>query len=160
LRPTANRLINESRSGSKITKSESIRIGDKIYKREGDEAWVETIVKAKSQPKAPDTTAPASANNQAKNQVEYKYLGSEKFNNQTTNVYAWIEKTKPADPPINNQTLFISTHKYWFSEDGILLKEEWVTEGRRGEDTLYSRLTTVWELDPSIKVEAPAINLS
>lgn len=156
--PTISHFISESRMGSKISRNESIRIGDKTYKRNGDEAWIEGTVEVNPTSKKTETTSPAPSNNQADSQIEYKYLGSEKLNNQTTNVYAWISKKNLIDPSTNKEKISTSIAKYWFTEDGILLKEDRVMEHKTGEVTIYNRLTTVWELDPNITVIAPILN--
>ena len=159
--PTVSRLTSEITSDSKTTKSESIRIGDKTYKRSGDQTWVEGTTEAKAQKKTaeppPPPPAPA-AEDQAEKLTEYKYSGSEQLNGLTANVYVVTTKIKRLDPTTNKETLTMSTHKYWLSEDGVKLKDENISETRAGETNLYRRLTVVWELDPTIKVEAPVIN--
>lgn len=160
--PTVSRLISEITSRSKTTKSESIRIGDKTYKRTGDGAWIEGTTEAKTQTKTAEPPPPPPpalpGEDQAEKLTEYKYLGTEQLNGLTTNVYAVTMKIKRLNPTTNQETLSISTHKYWIGEDGVKLKDEDVGETRGGETNLYRRLTVVWELDPTIKVEAPTIN--
>jgi hypothetical protein len=159
--PTVSHLITEVRSGSKIiTKSESIRIGDKTYKRNGDEAWIEGAVESGTKSKAADTKSSASVDDPFVRQSEYKYLGTEKLNNLTANVYLVVETAKRTDPATNQESITTSTHKYWFSKDGVKLKEDNVMETRGLETTLYTRLTVSWELDSSIKVEAPVNELA
>jgi hypothetical protein len=159
--PNVSRLRSEITSGSKTTKSESIRIGDKIYTRSGDQDWVEGTAQAKAQTKTavPPPPPPSPVfEDQAEKLTEYKYLGTEQLNGLTANVYAVTTKIKRLNPTTNKETLSISTRKYWISKDGVKLKEEDIGETRAGETNLYRRLTVVWELDPTIKVEAPAIN--
>jgi hypothetical protein len=156
--PTVSRSISEIRSESKITKSESIRIGDKTYKRNGDEAWIEGTVEVKPQTKATDTKPPAPQADEFVRQFEYKYLGTEKLNNLTANVYAEVQTAKRIDPKTNKESVTTYTKKYWFSEDGIKLKEDTVMEFTGTDVTRYTRLTVAWELDPNIKVEAPKMN--
>jgi hypothetical protein len=155
--PTISRLITESISGSKITKSESIRIGDKTYRRSGDQDWIEGVTEVKEQRKATEPPPTPAAENQVEKMTEYKYLGIEKLNGLTVNVYAVTTKVKRINPTTNKQTLTISTHKYWISEDGVKVKDEDTGE-TRGETNIYRRLTVAWEVDPTIKVEAPAIH--
>jgi hypothetical protein len=150
-----SRLISESKSGSKITKTESITIGDKIYKRNENEAWT---VEVKSETKRADTKPAASTFKDIDRQTEYKYLGTEMLNNQTTKVYESIEKIKSIDTATNEERIGTITTKYWFNEDGISLKEEVIGESRTGANTSYYRLTKAWELDPNIKIETPVVN--
>jgi hypothetical protein len=157
--PTTSHLVSEIRSESKITKSEQIRIGDKTYKRQGEGAWIEGTTEAKPAPKTTETAASSpSANKQAERQIEYKYLGTERLNNQTASVYATIWRTKRIVEATKSEALSTTTKKYWFSEDGVKLKEDTVSETQGVDVTLYNRLTVVWELDPNIKVEAPVLN--
>lgn len=154
-----SRTISEIREGSKITKSEKIRIKDKIYKRNENEAWtVEPLVEKPQPEKTADTAAPVTADSKFERQTEFKYLGSEVLNNQKTNVYVQIMKTKSTDHSL--ERAYTHTMKYWFNEDGTLLKEDRVIEGRNETGTLYNRLTMIYELDPNIKIEAPIVNQS
>lgn len=154
-----SRTISEIRQESKITKSEKIRIKDKLYKRNGDETWTVEAFEEKQQPETTAADAPAaSADSKFERQIEFKYSGSEVLNNQKTNVYVQIMKTKSTDP--SPERTYIHTMKYWFNEDGTLLKEDRVIEGRNETGTFYNRLTMTYELDPNIKIEAPIVNQS
>lgn len=150
--------FSESRTGSKITKREVIRLGDKIYTRNENEAWTVEAFVEKPKPETTAPAAPVAVDSKVERNIEYKYLGTEKLNSQTTNVYAHIMKTKSADPLTNVERAYIHTMKYWFNEDGTLLKEDRVIEGRGEAGTLYNRLTIIYELDPNIIIEAPLIN--
>jgi hypothetical protein len=164
--------IIENRIGSKITKSESIRIGGKNYKRKDNEPWIVEIVEVKPKSATTETTTPStsigteiesiieSVNREVERIIEYKYLGTEKLNNQNANVYAVIMKTKHIHLASNKERQNIKTTKYWFSEDGVILKEDDIAEsrGEAGTFTFYNYITSVWELDPNIKVEAPVLN--
>jgi hypothetical protein len=162
--PESNRLyvsrfITENRIGSKTTKSESIQIGEKSYKRQDNEPWTEEAVEVKPKPTTTDTTAsPAFVSTEVERTAEYKYLGSEKINNQTANLYAVIIKTTHFNPTINEETRNTQTSKYWFNEDGVMLKEDIIWESRSKAVTFYNHRTSVWELDPNIKIEAPVVN--
>ena len=157
--PTVSRLTSEITSGSKNTKSESIRIGDKTYKRSDDGAWTEGIIEAKTKTTEPPPPPPAPvAEDQSEKLTEYKYLGTEQLSGMTANVYVVTTKIKRLSPTTGKEVLSTSTNKYWLGEDGVKLKEESIGETRGGETSIYRRLTVVWELDPTIKVEAPTIN--
>lgn len=150
-----SRLLSESKSGEKITKTERLTIGDKVYKRNENEAWT---IEVKSETKRPDTKPEASTFKEIDRQTAYKYLGTEILNNQTTKVYESIEKRKSIDTATDEERISIFTTKYWFNEDGINLKEEQIIESQIGANTSYYRLIKIWELDPNIKVEAPVVN--
>lgn len=154
--PTVSRSISESTSAPK---TESIRIGDKTYKRIGDGAWVEGTVQAKTNaPPPPPPAAMPPAEDQAEKIIEYKYLGTEQLNGLTTNVYVATTKTKRLNPVTNQESLSMTMEKYWLSEEGVKVKMESTGETRSPEINFYRRLTVVWQLDPTIKVEAPAVN--
>ena len=157
---TTSRVIYENSFQSKTKKSEKIRIGDKTYLREGNEEWKEVTLEVESQPqpgnKIPNTDN--QVNNQVDSQIEYKFLGSEKLDNQITNVYAKIERQKVINSTNNKETHSVATTKYWFGEDGIILKLDMEMDSQTGETIFHTRLTQVWELDPSIKIEAPNLN--
>jgi hypothetical protein len=148
----------ESRTGSKITKRETIRLGDKIYTRNENEAWTVEAFAEKPKTETPTASAPVAVESKFERSNEYKYLGSEKLNSQMTNVYVYITKTKGADPSTNIERAYTHTSKYWFNEDGTLLKEDRVIEGRGETGTLFNRLTIIYELDPNIIIEAPLMN--
>ena len=157
--PTVSHLITEITSSSKNTKSESIRIGDKTYKRTDNGAWIEGTIEAKAAEPPPPPPAVLPGDKPAEKTTEYKHLGTEQFNGLTANVYLATTKIKRVNPATNQETLATSTQKYWFNEaDGVKLKEESVNETRGGETNFSNRLTVIWELDPTIKVAAPAIN--
>ena len=152
-----SRVILEIRQGSKITKSAKIRIKDKIYKRNGDEAWTVEAFEEKQRAETTGTTASTvPAESKFERQTEFKYLGSEVFNNQKTNVYAEIIKRKSTDPTL--KSTFTQTMKYWLNEDGTLLREDLVIESRNETGTFNNRRTMIYELDPNIKIEAPTVN--
>ena len=154
-----SRVILETRQGFKITKSEKIRIKDKIYERNGDEVWTVEAFEEKQRAETTGTTASTTpAESKIESQIELKYLGSEVFNNQKTNVYVRIMKTKSTESSPGRASTY--TTKYWFNEDGTLLKEEKVMEVRNEKGTLYNRVTMIYELDPNIKIEAPVVNQS
>lgn len=142
--------VYEFNSASKATKKETIKIGDRTYEREGSGEWSEIT--------APKTSV--RAENSARkidNQVEYKILGSEKVNNQNANIYAKIEKSKFVNSADNQESTSSTTTKYWYAEDGRLLKRERTREIRN--EKMISRFNSiiVFELDPNIKIEAPKL---
>jgi hypothetical protein len=158
--PTVSRLTSEITSRSKTTKTESIRIGDKTYKRTGDQPWIEGTIDAKAQLKRydPPSASMPTAENQAEKLTEYKYLGTEQLNGLTANIYAATTKIKRLSHTTNKEMLSVTKRKYWIGEDGVKLKEETLIEADGGETKIYNHFTVAWELDPAIKVEAPEIN--
>lgn len=147
---TTSRLIYENSFQSKTSNSETIRIGDKLYIREGNGAWKAGTSEVKSQPENKIT----NTDNQADGQIEYKFLGTEKLGNQTANVYAKFARKKDVNSTNNKETVTTTT-KYWFGEDGMILKSDMKMDSQTGEKIFHTRLTQVWELGPNIKIEEP-----
>ena len=170
-RQHVTRSIIENRSGAKTTKIESIQIGDKSYKRKDNQPWAIETVEVKPKSATVRTAFPTSlgteiesiietVNPEVEGTIEYKYLGTEKLNNQPANVYAVIMKTKHIRLASNKERRNIKTTKYWFSENGVILKEDNIAEsrGEAGTFTFYNHITSVWELDQNIKIETPVMN--
>ena len=152
--PTTSRTTYESSFQSVNKKTETIRIGGKTYTRKESDVWKEENPKVKSQPGNKLTRV----DNEVDNQIEYKFLGSEKLNNQSVNRYAKIAGKKLVNSANNKETLSITTTKYWFNEDGMLLKSDMEMESRTREMVFHTRLTQIWELDPNIKIIAPTLD--
>jgi hypothetical protein len=155
------RSVRESRNGTKITKTETIKTRDKIYERNENGTW--TVKAVEETPKTTnDNPPPALTDNKTEWNYEYKYLGAEKFNNQTTNVYVEISRAKTTDPSGKIVGTATHTRKYWFNEDGTVLKEDYLIQGQNQTDgipgTFYNRMTQVYELDPKIWIEIPVVN--
>lgn len=148
-----SRSISEFDSSTIKNRTETIRIGDKIYTRINDGEWTEG--KREVRPKT------ESKLKKVEEQIEYKSLGTEKSGNQNASVYAKIQKQKLVNESNKSEVFVTTTTKYWFGEDGGRLKEEAQTERRikseksPSEAVSSSFKVTVWELDPSIKIEAP-----
>jgi hypothetical protein len=145
------RTVYEFNSSSKNTKKEMIRIGGKTYTRENDAGWAELSV-------AQTASRARSANSNADHKIEYKAVGTEKLNNQNANIYAKIETARFVNPADNKENVSSTTTKYWYAEDGRLLKRERRREIRNGKMVSRFVSTTVFETDPSIKIEAPKLN--
>jgi hypothetical protein len=152
--PTHSRSISESTLNSKTTRTEDIRIGDKTYKRIGDGKWQEGVF----QPYTPRIENKPPVANQEESQIEYKYFGTEKLNNQTANVYVVTKKVKGINSSNNKEYLHNIVNKYWFSQDGLILKLHMEMETRTLVVTARNNLIHTWELDPNIKIEAPNLN--
>lgn len=152
--PTVNRVTYETSFGSKVSKRELIKIGDKSYARKEGEAWREGD--SKNEPPAVKTIS--GSVNPADVQTEYKYFGNETLNGQNAKVYAVIVKTKNVDPAGKQEILSVSTTKYWFADDGMILKSDMTMESRNGGKLSHSRATQIWEADSNIKIESPKLN--
>lgn len=142
--------INNFNSDHSNARRETIMLAGKVYTREGDGQW-----------KAETLAAPAPREATTKivdKQTEYKFLGSENLNNQKTDVYAQIEKSKIIHLINNSESASLITTKYWFTEDGKLLKVETATELRNDKSIAHFNRIRTFEIDPTIKIEAPNLN--
>jgi hypothetical protein len=147
------RSISEFDSSTLKKRTETIRINGKIYTRINDGEWTEGTPEVR-----PKTESKIKM---VEEQIEYKFLGTEKLDDQNTNVYAKIQRQKLISESNKSETFSIITTKYWFGEDGGRLKQEIQMESRikleksPAESIFRNLRVTVWELDPSIKIEAP-----
>ena len=105
-----------------------------------------------------DSISRLAAGELANNQIEYKYLGTEKLNNQTASVYTAIKKESRTDSTPSKEQLSTTITKYWFAPDGSILKSEMQRESQSGEAIYRTLLTQIWESDSKIKIEAPNLN--
>jgi len=148
-----SRSISEVDSPAIKKKTERIMIGGKIYTRTNDGDWTEEKLEVPEKKESPLKPV--------EEEIEYKSLGAEKLNGQSANVYAKIQRQKRVDEARNSETLTTITTKYWFGEDGGILKEETLYESRiksekRATESVFRNLrVSVWEIDPNIKIEAP-----
>jgi hypothetical protein len=146
--PTSSRAVYESSFNGRNAKTESIRLGDKNFVRTDGGDWKDGAFETQ---KPAGKTTPAEKS--LSEQVEYKFLGTEKLSDQTARVYAVTTKRVNANG--GQETLTNTTTKYWFAENGSLLKTDMVMESRTGEKTTRSLLTQMWETDETIKIIAP-----
>lgn len=151
------RFIYENTFNSINKRTEIITIADKMYERKGNEQWREVMFAANASSSQTENKSSA-VNNQGERQIEYKFLGTEKLNNQTANVYGVYENAKSIDAQSGKEALSTTVTKYWFGEDGLILKSDRITENRSTEKITHFRLTMAWELDSNIKIEAPNLN--
>lgn len=133
--------------------TETISVNGRLYRRIDDGVW-EIVNREPSQQRD-------SGVKLIEGQTEYKALGTEKLDNRNTLVFAQFQKKKYLNQYNQNESLSTTTTKNWIGEDGKIQKQEVLTETRvkpvnGGTESVYreSRVT-VWELDPTIKIDAP-----
>lgn len=139
----------ESNIQSQIGKKERIVVVNKFYIREGDGEWKEGSIET------PPTPEPATKS--VSSDIEYKFLGSERLNNQDTTIYSVAESRKSVNPKNNLETLSDITTRYWFSDTGELLKKEFSMKMQNGAFVSNIKSVTTYEIDPNIKIEAPEL---
>ena len=155
----AIRSVFESDSPTAKTRRESIILDGKRYTRSGEGPWTEEPALLKSD-KENRAESPFEI---IEEKIEYKSLGSQILDNRNVTVYAQTETKKMIHKTNRNVTVSFVTNKFWFGEDGGILKQEWAMENRikspqKTTESIYRHLrTTVWELDSNIKIEVPDI---
>ena len=150
-------LVFEFSSASLNKRTETVRIGDKTYARDGDGEWTESITKT-----AESITGDAiriresvTVKTGIKKETEYRFLGNETYEGQNVKVYAKIENSKSFDPRINQESNHVTTTKHFYAEDGKLLKTESDMEIRSKMSVGRYVAKTIYEIDPTIKITAP-----
>lgn len=155
----ATRLFYEFDSRTIKSKMETVIIDGKIYSRKDDGEWT-TKEFAIEREKLPEQREKFDV---VELQTEYKWIGTEILNKLNTSVYAKIEKKKQVNETNKNEMFSTIVTKYWLDQDGGIVQEESLMEnqiklpGRPLSGIYRHRRTTVWEFDPSIKIEAPVL---
>lgn len=139
--------------GKKSILTESISIGNEIYRRENGGEWTKrTKTEANQSPNNPIRTV--------ENNSKFYLTENVPLNNQTTNLYEVAVEEKVSAPTgkanETRETNFYSKEKRWISRDGLLLKLEIESESQQMRKALTRRVWT-YEYDPNIKIEAPVL---
>jgi hypothetical protein len=116
-------------------KVERIEIGDKSYIKKDGGKW------RKSVPEQSSSVIGVGLS------TGVKIVEETMINGQSVKVY--MEETRAS---LGGED-FSSTDKYWFTSEGELLKTE--SERKNGKTGEISRVVTVYEFDPNIRIEAP-----
>lgn len=160
-----SRWNSEFNSPTLKRKSETVRVNNVIYKRENGGEW--QVINAplqniEGEPRF-DTKTPEKFIEKEK-VVIYKYLGTEELEGKNVDVYSVMETTTLVKADTDQELNSVQTTKYLFGKDVFFRKEESerklvVKTVRAGfppiiTDSQTSR-TTDWQIDPSIKIEAP-----
>ena len=153
------RTVYEFDSPTLKQRRESIIADGKRYTREGDGPW--TVEDFAIKPL--DENRPEGVFEILDEKTEYRSLGSQVLDDQNVTVYAKIETKTMIHKTNRNETLSISTNKVFFGEDGGIVKQENLLENRiksarQPAASVYRhRRTTVWEIDPNIRIVIPEV---
>ena len=153
--PRARRSFYQFDSPTVKTKKETIVIDGKTYTRLNDGEWTDKKI-------VPEKPSERKLE-EIESKTEYKSLGTEILDNRVTSVYARIDNKKFVNTSNNRELLSTNTTKFWLDEKGGLVKEETQTESRmkaaqdRPESVYRTIRTSFWEIDPTIKIEAPVV---
>jgi len=126
-------------SGGKTAKFEFIEIGEKVFVKEDNGKW--------RIPRPEPITEPTEPTTGLGNTTGGKFIEQTTFNGQTVKVYEENTNTYFGDDGRSTTT------RFWFNEAGELLKTE--AKERNLKTDEISRIVTIYEYDPNIKIEAP-----
>jgi hypothetical protein len=148
------RTISSSVFGGKASvPTETLRIGEWLYTRSGDEAWArKDYVASNTAAKDKEETPRKILNSEA----EYKYLGQVSTGDNILHVYVKTERQTAFNEKTSETSETESKNVYWVNPKGIVLKNEYTSQ-HRGKNSMQTSLTMEWELDPLIAFEVPAV---
>lgn len=142
------RSVREYKSADKNLKREFVRVGAQTYLRENEGKWTQTVASANQSPtnmKVVDE------------QIQYKLIGKETLGGKNSTVYQRTKNSRMTDNSTNEEIQSTEVVKYWFDENGNLLKRERNRENRRGGKIFHFTNTATFEYDSSIQVAAPGV---
>jgi hypothetical protein len=146
----AVRAVYESTFGGKTSaKRESIRIGDVIFERSGEGEWTKRVQQT-------DLAAPPQSPVEVISiQTEYRFLGNELYKNKMARTYSTTDTEISVSKANGSTSEKVRTTKYWFDQDGTLVKSDFRSNSKIGDRSSYTGVIVEWELDPSIAIAAP-----
>lgn len=142
------RSIREYKSRNQNQRREFIRYGDKTYSRENEGQW--------KQGGTPNNQTEGNLKTISE-QVQYELLGKETLNGANVNVYRRTKESKMIDNSNSEEVQSTEIVKYWFGENGALLKREMERENRRSGKIFRFKVTATFDLDSNIQVVAPPV---
>ena len=131
---------------------ESMRIGNWVYSRSGNDPWTRKEYAAQ----APTKENEESAYQVLSSQTEYRYLGEGKLIDKPVQMFAQTNRQKKVNQKTAETYETESRTTYWVDANGMILKSEFIADNR-GKNTSQTLVNTDWQLDPSITFAAPEI---
>lgn len=152
--PAERRSLSTSVFGGKpAVPKESVKIGDWVYTRSGNDAWTR---KEYVPSKATAAEKEESSRKILSSQVEYRYLGPSTLSGKPVHVYAKTERRTSLNEKNGETSETESKNMYWVDGKGVFLKTKFTSE-HRGKNTMQTGVIMEWELDPSITFKVPEI---
>ena len=145
--PNKWRTVEEYKSSSKHTKTEMIRDGQNLYKRDNDGVWTKLL----------GSGSGGGSFGTGRITKTYRFLEKTLLNQQNVNVYE-AEVNRIANKFTQTsmyQVHYIDKTKYWIKDDGGILKK--VKESEIKDSKQLIRDTWIYEYDSNIKIETPII---
>jgi hypothetical protein len=144
--PNDYHSISEKKSSKGITRTETIKIGQKKYTRLNDGNWIQT---AAENGLGFDSRSTVVTNSERT--VKYDYKGKKVVNNQSSDLYEIKTITRDKFNGFEYQN--VVTQRFLFNQDGLLLRTEFETKDNNKR--FNTRIIQEYEYDPNLKIEAP-----
>ncbi len=144
--PDKKREVEEIKSPTKNSRSETIWDGKNLYEKQNDGEW-----------KTYSGSGSGSGGDFTSGRITttYKFNGRETLNDRPAFVYE-SESRRVANKMTRTSQYrveYVTKTKYWISENSLLLKS--VKESEIVGSNALSRETAIYEYDSNIKIEAP-----
>lgn len=146
--PTMSRIVLKTNFESESKERERVKVNDKIYTREDGAAWKQ---------ESTENRTPVNRTSGENTNAEYKFIGSEMLNGQKAAVYQKTESRKRIRERDKAEINSDINTKYWFGENGDLMKVERTATVHIGDEIIHSSFNRTFEFDPNIKIETPKI---
>jgi hypothetical protein len=151
--PTDVRTITTSMFGANPAKVwQSMRIGDLVYTRSGDDPWR----RKEYAPPVPSKESAESPYKVVTSQAEYKYIGQGTVTDTPVQGFVKTERATKVNQTTGENAESESKIIYWIDAKGLIRKSEYTSE-HRGKFTSQTSVIMEWQLDPSIAFTAPEI---
>jgi hypothetical protein len=132
---SSNSIIERAASGSsrsrldstfngKTTTTETLRVGNSSYHRDGTEPWKKVDPKeSKTEQMVGEGSPDISQNADAR--TEYRYLGRGEWKGENVSMYLRTERRTEPAALSGNPTDLLATGAFWINADGLILKAEY-----------------------------------
>lgn len=145
--------VTESTIGTKSSKSELYAVGDTVYSRSGDGEWTQKA-RESGQRTSPPPAAQESPYEITEHSVDYKQ-STEMYKDRTVQTYLKTENDKGVVK--RNGLVYESnrTVKYWVNDQGTLIRAEYRTLSKSGQQINTVVVISDWDLDAEVRIAAP-----
>lgn len=149
-----SRTVTTSTFGDKPeTRYESMRVGEWLYSRSGEGPWSRKEYVAKvgaNEEKESDVDV-------VRSESRYSHLGAGSLADKPVQIYRKTEHRTMTNKSSGRTTESDVTVTYWVDQNGIVLKNVYVSDNRGAAVTSSTHIVMDWELDPSISFTVPEI---
>lgn len=156
--PDKTRTVKDISSPTENSRIERIWDGKNLYARKNNESWEKFSGGGGS--------GSGDGFRSGRSTKTYRFLGMTEIDGQQAKLYSEESKriANKFTQTSRYQVYYFENAKYWFDENGLLLKiykesgvEKVVTTEGTKESNAITRKTSIYEYDPNIKIETPII---